>query len=352
MRRLSIALAALALVLAPAASAAGPARPGTRPDVAPEPVNENDKVTAAIKAWENGDWARVRMLLEPLLQGDRTLTEPARHETALRYLADATVQDDSLDPNIRTELATAYIVRLLAGSPDWRPPEQTHSIHFYELYSRLRERRDRAKAQECAGEWKACRADLDEISARHVRLQNDHLLLQKQYADEEIEVQEKVARNRAVALIPFGVGHFYNGRKGLGAAFLGAELVFGGAGLGLLIARLFACNRDNGYQPGSLTCSGDGAAVVARRNAEQAMGLFFLGTVALDVILAQVTFRSVLTIKTTRVRRSELDAKKPAAASPGPGKPSSRVRTRDILRVRPRPALVPGGAGFGVSLEF
>ena len=44
------------------------------------------------------------MLLEPLLQGDRTLAEPLLHETALRYLADATVQDESLDPNIRTEL--------------------------------------------------------------------------------------------------------------------------------------------------------------------------------------------------------------------------------------------------------
>ena len=47
-------------------------------------------------------------------------------------------------------------------------------------------------------------------------------------------------------------------------------------------------------------------AVAARRNAEQAMGLFFLGTVALDIVVAQVTFRSVLTIKTTRVRRSDI----------------------------------------------
>ena len=33
------------------------------------------------------------------------------------------------------------------------------------------------------------------------------------------------------------------------------------------------------------------------------MGLFFLGTVALDIILAQVTFRPFLTVKSTRVRR-------------------------------------------------
>lgn len=373
MRRLTTTLAALALFFAPAHATAGPARPGARGGAAaPEPTSESDKVAAAIKAWEGGDWARVRMLLEPLLQGDRALAEPLLHETALRYLADATVQDDSLDQNIRTELATAYIDRLLNGSPDWRPPQATHSIHFYELYSTLREQRDRAKAAECAGERAACQADHDELAARHNRLQNDHAVLQRQYGEQEVEVQEKVARNRAVAFVPFGVGHFYNGRKGLGAAFLTAELVFGGAGLGLLIARLFNCSRENGYQPGSLTCSGDGDAIVARRNAEQAMGLFFLGTVALDIVVAQVTFRSVLTIKSTRVRRSELDARKAAAETPeakaGPigdrepkarpaapaaaGKPTSRVRTRDILEIRPRPAFVPGGAGFGLSLHF
>jgi hypothetical protein len=364
MRRLSTALAALALLVASPATA-GPARPGGRPGApAPEPTTENEKVSAAIKAWEQGDWARVRVLLEPLLQGDRTLAEEVLHETALRYLADATVQDQSLDENIRTELATAYIDRLLNGSPEWRPPEQTHSIHFYELYSRLREQRDRSKAAKCAGEWASCRADLDEKSARLKRLQDDHRLLEKQYGDQEIEVQEKIARNRAVALIPFGVGHFYNGRKGLGAAFLSAELVIGGAGLGLLIARLFDCSRDNGYKPGSLTCSGEGKAIVARRNAEQAMALTFLGVVALDIVLAQVGFRSVLTVKTTRVRRSDLDARKaagdrrgapkaaPAAAPGAPGKPSSRVRTHDILQVRPGPALIPGGAGFAVAVRF
>jgi hypothetical protein len=364
MRRLFTSCAALALslvVLAPGlASAAAPARPAGRPGTTSEASVENEKVAAAIKAWEHGDWARVRVLLEPLLQGDRSLGEDVLHETALRYLADATVQDESLDSNIRNELATSYIDRLLSSSPDWRPPEQTHSIHFYELYSRLREQRDRSKAAQCAAERATCRADLDELSARHNRLQDTHKLLEQRFADQEIEVQEKVARNRAVAMIPFGVGQFYNGRKGLGAAFLTAELVFGGAGLGLLIARLFDCNRENGFQPGSLMCNGTDAKIEARRDAEQAMGLFFIGTMALDIVVAQVTFRSVLTIKTTRVRRSDLEGKKqPAApgaapkAAPTPsGRPSSRVRTRDILQVRPHPAFLPGGAGLGVSLRF
>ena len=357
--RLAVFLAALALCLASAPAAAGPARPGSRPaEPAPEPSSENEKVAAAIKAWELGNWARVRILLEPLVQGDRTLADQVLHETALRYLADATVQDETLDGNLRTELATSYIDRLLGSSPDWRPPEQTHSIHFYELYSRLREQRDRSRSAQCVGELASCRADHAELQARHTRLQDNHKLLEKQYADQEIEVQEKVARNRAVAMIPFGVGQFYNGRKGLGAAFLSAEVIFGGVGLGLLIARLFDCSRDDGYRPGSLTCNGTDKEIEARRNAEQAMGLFFIGTMALDIVVAQVTFRSVLTIKTTRVRRSELEGKKrpaPAAAGAAPnpaGKPTSRLRTRDILQLRPRPTYLPGGAGFGLALHF
>jgi hypothetical protein len=345
--------------LALALAAAGPALarpPGPRPGE-PEPNSESAKVEAAIKVWSKGDWTRVRGLLEPLVQGERTLGEPLLQETALRYLADATIQDGTLDANIRAELATGYVNRLLA-LPDWRPPEQTHSAAFYELYNRLREQRDQSRAKQCAAELTYCQAGLEETSARYTRLQSDHALLQNSYNQQEVEVQEKVARNRAVAIIPFGVGQFYNGRRGLGAAFLASEIVFGGVGLGLYIARLFDCSRENGFQRGSLTCQGEGKEIVARRNAEQAMGLFFLGTVALDILIAQVTFRPFLTVKTTRVRRQDLDnpppdpRARPGMRGPAPPAPRSRAPARDILRVSPAPAYIPGGGGFGVSLKF
>jgi len=367
MRWLSTCIVALALATAAAPAAA---RPPNRRDSPPvEPSTENEKVEAAIKAWSGGDWTRVRALLEPLLQGDRNLAEPLLHETALRYLADATIQDQTLDENIRRELAAAYVERLLASSPDWRPPVETHSREFYLLYDSLREQRDRAKAQQCTAERASCQADLQESQTRHTRLLTEHAALKKAFGEQEVEVREKVARNRAVALIPFGVGQFYNGRKGLGAAFLASEVVFGGVGLGLLIARTFNCSRQNGYQPGSLSCigTGAGAPVVRQRNAEQAMGLFFLGTVALDILIAQITFRPYLTVKSTRVRRSDLEAgadenrenreqKGPRGDTPArrgdtPAR-RSRIDTRDILRVAPAPAFIPGGGGLGVSLRF
>ena len=358
MRWLSTCLVALALAVAAPPAAARPPNPRNGPP--PEPTTENEKVEAAIKSWSGGDWTRVRTLLEPLVQGDRTLAEPLLHETALRYLADATIQDQTLDENIRNELATAYVERLLASSPDWRPPVETHSREFYVLYNSLREQRDRSKAAQCVAERAACNADLEESRTRLGRLQAQHAALQKAFGEQEVEVREKVARNRAVALLPFGIGHFYNGRKALGASFLAGELLFGGVGLGLLIARSFNCNRENGFRPGSLTCQGTGLGepVVAQRNAEQAMGLLFLGTLALDVVIAQITFRPFLTVKSTRMRRKDLEAEPDAEADKkgprGDKKPArrSRIETRDILQARPAPTLIPGGGGLGVTIRF
>lgn len=358
MRRLACTLA-----LAIAAAAASPAAarpPAPRPAPREEPTTEKDKLDAAIRAWAGGDWPRVRSLLEPLLQGNARLADPVLEESALRHLADATLQDESLDTTLRSDLATGYIQRLLDSSPDWRPPDDTHSKAFYALYHTLREQRDRSRASQCDALISECTADLGELESKHKQLQLSYAELKRAYENQEVEVHEKVARNRAVAVIPFGVGHFYNGRKGLGALFLTSELVFGGAGLTLLIVRAFQCERTAGFRPNSLLCEGDREAVVARRNAEQTFGLLFVGTLALDILLAQVTFRPYLTVKKTRVRRSELQAGDDDAApggkarrqGSGSGEPRKRARTRDILQAAPAPALLPGGAGLGVKLRF
>lgn len=356
MRLLACSLALAFAVAAPVhARPPATARPGPN-----EPQTEADKVGAAIGAWRSGDWARVRTLLEPLLQEGQKLTDPLLEEAALRYLADATLQDPDL-ASISTELATAYINRLLASSSDWRPPADTHGKQFYDLYNSLREQRDRSQQMQCMSERAACSAELDELKVKHTRLVGDHNTLLRAYDNQEVEVREKIARNRAIALIPFGVGHFYNGRRGLGAAFLAAEAVFGATGLGLLIYRLGQCDRTAGFKAKSLVCQGDREEILARRNAEQTMGLLFVGTLALDVVLAQILFRPYVTVSKGRVRRSELDAggdeagagRRPRGGKPaGAGAPSSRLRRRDILRAAPAPAFIPGGAGLGVYVRF
>ncbi|WAS98997.1 hypothetical protein [Nannocystis punicea] len=354
-------LLACSLALGVALASPVHARPPTTPAPPLVPTTENDKVNAAIQAWSQGNWARVRALLEPMLQDGRKLGDPLLEEAALRYLSDATLQDPDIAP-VSQEWATGYIKRLLASSPDWRPPADTHSKAFYDLYNSLREERDRSSFNMCKGERAACIADLDELKVRHGALGRDYERLRKAYEQQEVEVVEKVARNRAVALVPFGVGHFYNGRKGLGGVFLASELALGATALGLFITRALACDRLNGYQPGSLVCDlPDGGPGLAIRNAEQTMGILFLGSLALDIVLAQILFRPFSTAKRVRVPRSELkgdddDArgkKKPAkepTAKPGPR--SSGLRRSDILQIAPAPTLVPGGGGLGVKIRF
>lgn len=352
---------ACSLALAVAVATPVHARPANTPATPPAPTTEVEKVNAAIQAWTSGNWGRVRSLLEPMLQDGRNLADPLYEEAALRYLADATLQDPDIAA-VSNEWATGYIKRLLASSPDWRPPADTHSKAFYDLYNSLREERDRASANQCKGERAACIADLDELRVRHQALTLDHERLRRAYAQQEVEVVEKIARNRAVALVPFGVGHFYNGRKGLGAAFLAGEVAIGATALGLFIARVSRCERLSGYQPGSLYCQNlsedEGLAL---RNAEQTFGIIFLGSIALDIVLAQVLFRPYVTVKRNRVRRSELGGvvgdeaggTKPAQKGPnGAGAPSSRLRRSDILRVTPASTLVPGGGGLGVKIRF
>lgn len=346
-------LLACSLALGVAVAAPVHARPPTAAP-APAPVTEKEKISAAIQAWSAGNWARVRALLEPLVQDDRKLEDPLDEEAALRYLADAILQDPELTA-VSQEWATRYLKRLLAAA-DWRPPADTHSKAFYDLYNALREERDKAAYNECRADRATCDAKLGELEAQHDALQRDHQILRRAYEQQEVEVVEKIARNRAVALVPFGVGHFYNGRKGLGAAFLAGEAVIGGVALGLFIVRASRCDRTAGFKPGSLSCEGDREQTLDIRNAEQGMAIAFLGALALDIVLAQVLFRPYITLKRDRVRRGDLnagDGDGPRGRPAGkPGPPSSRLRDRDTLRLSPAPAYVPGGGGLGFKLRF
>ena len=344
---------ALGLALALAGPAAGaPPRGGGRPrpgDVERPPQTEPEIVDAALKAWAAGRWLSVRGLLEPLVQGGRAIADPLLHETALRYLADATLLDESLDESIRDAQAADYLIRLFAADPEWRPPPDTHGPRLYDLYNKLREQQERAKLDGCLAERASCNADLDALKVQHDRLQAEHDALQRAFGEQEVEIREKVARNRAIALIPFGVGHFYNGKRAVGAGFLAGELVVGAGALTLLIVRNTQCERTAGFARGSLMCTTDNPeALLARRDAETGLGIAFVGLLLVDVVLAQITFEPYVTVKTERVRRRELEAE----PAPEPRR-RRQARARDTLRLaRPHPTLLPGGAGAGLTLRF
>jgi hypothetical protein len=353
---------AAAIALSPIpASATGPAKLPDKNDRTVVPSDDEAAVALAKPAWESGDWVEVRRVLEPLASSRERLSDPRVRETALLYLADATISDTTLDPTARRGLAGTYIQRLLDDDPSWRMPPDIYSPELYNLFLEIQEERTRKIDANCQAELTACKSDVATENERYRELQAKYDKLQRDYAEQEIEVRDQISRSRFFAAIPFGVGHFYNGAVGgprakkvnraLGATFLSAELAFGGAGLGLLLYRVIAdgCRRSKGFQAGSLQCTGENdQPIKQRRRAEEVMGWFFIGSVALDIVLAQIRFRPVETVRVQRIKRRELESGEPIAPDDTPQRRPARPRAK----VRPTGAMIPGGAGLGVSVRF
>jgi hypothetical protein len=270
------------------------------------------RIDQASAAWQRGDYPEVRELLTPIVNAATPEQGRALVEVALRYLADSVLLDQTVDADVRRRLARGYIERQYNENPEWSPPPGLHGDAFYELVGRIRAERESAKSANCAAERMACQADLREVTADKIALDRKHAELQAEHAKQIVWIEEKVARNRAAALVPGGIGHFYNGRPRLGATFLATELAVGAIGLGFLLNRVITlkCQRTNGFTPGSLQCdppaSVSDSEIENRRKAEQAFGIVLLSTLALDVLVAQITFRPFSTIGRRAVERQSI----------------------------------------------
>jgi hypothetical protein len=313
------------------------------------PEDDDVAVDRAEAAWSRGGWTEVRELLEPVATDPARLQDPRVREKALCLLADATVNDASLDEEERRRQAGEYLDRLLDADPSWRLPPAIFSPELFELFAEVQDARSQRTSAQCEADRMACEADLADATADLEDLRKRYAALEKSYEDQEVEVRDRVARSRVFAAIPFGIGHFYNGERALGGAFLGAELLVGGTGLGLILYRAVAdgCRREEGFQRGSLVCANrDLDAILRRRKAEEALGWVFLGTLALDVFLAQYRFRPFKTETVDRVPRRELDA------GGGQGDGRRRKDRKPRANVRPTASGSRDGATLGVSLRF
>jgi hypothetical protein len=313
------------------------------------PETDEEAVEQAEAAWSRGDWTAVRELLEPVAGDPARLQEPRTREKGLCLLADATVNDAALDEGDRRQQAGEYLERLLDADPSWRLPPAIYSPELFELFTEVQDARNQRTSAQCEADRMACEADLADATADLEDLRERYDGLQKRYQDQEVEVRDRVARSRVFAAIPLGVGHFYNGDRVLGGVFLGAEAIIGGTGLGLILYRTVAdgCRREQGFQRGSLVCATqDLDGILRRRKVEEAIGWVFLGTIAVDVFLAQYRFRPFKTESVDRVPRRELDA----AGAPGDGR--RRRDRKPRANVRPTAAGSRQGATFGLFFEF
>jgi len=311
----------------------------------------------AKRAWAASDWSKVRRLLEPRVASGEHLDDAIVREQTLTYLADATLMDTTLDLGVRRQLATTYLTRLIDANPAWQLPTGVFSPELQALATEMRDNREKTKALECLAERNVCLSKAADVDAKLQRLKQEHERLRRAYLEEEVEVRDYQQRRRIWTFVPFGVGHFYNRDPWLGAAFLTVEAAFGAAGLALLIRRNLECDRTRGFAPESLKCREgqnplDDNDVLRRRRAEEVMGWFFLGVVALDIVIAQIRFRPYVVAEIRRVKRKDLPS---LDARSGTGVPSRRRPThgkKRRARVVPVPAAWPAGVGLAVGGRF
>lgn len=343
-----------------AAPPSGPAPQASAPSSTATPTDISASVDTAISLWNQGEWMQARQTLEPLVEDPDTIGDVLERERALRYLADATLLDESLTVEQREELATRYISALLDADENWAPPAGRHSARLGELTEEIRKARAAEKAAACDAELVACKADYENEKLLRGRDQATIAAKDQELGKQKVLVQDKIQNNRAIALIPFGVGHFYNRRPGLGAGFLAAEVAFGGAGLGLLLWRRFAinCRRTAGFTEGSLVCEGkeNETVGVRARNAEQVMGYLTLGAFVTDIIVAQILFEDITVVDRGLETRDQIDDKSVEqidADSRAERKAQERGDpAQSRLQWRPSTLYMRRGAGVGLRMRF
>ncbi len=301
-------------------------------------------ILEAEEAWNRGDFLEVRGLLEPIADND-PLDDRVEREKVLVLLADATLSDSTLPSDERQVRVTGHLSRLMDANAQWRLPRKVYSPELYDLYLDVRERRLADAGSQCEADKLACEADADAIGAELTDTERELEQLQLDYDSQQVEIGEK--RSRALALIPLGISHFFNGDRAIGATFLAAEAGFGIAGLSLLVVRatVHGCDRKRNFQSGSLVCNPRGditkKQVVTRRLAEETMAWLFVGTVALDILLAQLRFKEFEL--TDSVPRSELE---------NYDKRKRRRERRPRATVRPTTGASRRGASMGLRVDF
>ncbi|MCH9682951.1 MAG: hypothetical protein K0V04_16060 [Deltaproteobacteria bacterium] len=338
--------ASLALGAVPAAAS----EPSTgEPRTLEVPADEATAVQQAEQAWGRGDWDQVRQLLDPVAADPRGLQDGRLREKALCLLADATINDLDIDERARREGASEHLGRLLDLDPDWRLPPAIYSPDLFELFVEIQDQRSKRSSEQYEADIMALQADLADSNAMLTDVRRSYEALKVSYQEQEVEVREQVARTRALAIFPFGIGHFYNREPVLGGIFLGTEAAVGITGLTLILYRTIAdgCRREQGFQRGSLMCANRSlTGIRSRRRAEEAIGWVFIGAVAVDIFLAQYRFRPIKTESVKRVPRGELDAG-------GSGDKRRRRRGRKPrAKVRPTGGGGPHGVSLGVSVRF
>lgn len=309
-------------------------------------------LAAAQVAYRAGDWSKTEALLTPHLAALKgRFPDGGAVEAALMYLDAAYRLEDAEQITIAPPEARVELLRaLVQNAPFASPPPAVYDPSTYQAFAQMQRTLEDETASLCKFEMAACNADAATLQAEFARLREDHEQLSSDFEQQDVEVRDFGVRTRALALLPFGLGHFYNNRPKLGTSFLSAEVAFGVTGLALLLTRVikYNCARTAGFKSSSLDCDvpdtpSNRQQILAVRQSEEVFAWLFLGAVVSDIITSQILFKPYGEIRRRKVPRQQLDD-----GSPALGDVSSRAR----LKLRPQSSVSRRGLTLGIKLDF
>lgn len=322
-----------------------------REAASPETSLDED-LNAAQAAYREGDWAKTEALLTPHLEALRLqFPDGTALDAALIYLDTAYRLESAELPTMAPPEARDELLRaLVENAPFSRLTPAMYGESTYEAFARMQRTLEDEAAKLCKFEVAACNADAASLQAEFARLREDHEQLSTEFEQQEVEVRDFGVRTRAFALLPFGLGHFYNNRPKLGASFLATEVAFGATALGLLLTRVvkYNCARTAGFKSSSLDCDiqdtpSNRRQILAVRQSEEVFAWLFLGAVVSDIITSQILFKPYGELRRRTVPRKELeDGDAPAGAT----------SSRGTFKLRPQSSVSRRGLTIGLTLDF
>jgi hypothetical protein len=271
-----------ALPLVPARGLVGPLVLVVALATAPAQADQRTDLEKAYSAYVGHKYdeaeTRLRALLDPKTRG---LMDPDTVADARMYLGAVLVAE------ARKDDAGFLFEALLVDKPDYEPDPlrvSTEAIDaFLDVRARMRARLASIKSERARKEQEErakAEADRQREAARVAMLEK--------LASEEVVHHEN---SRWIALVPFGVGQFQNGRDGLGGVFLASEAVLAigsGIGAGLSLAYASQANDALGRR--------DPAADQYQRYAKQAawagngLAVGFLLVAVAGIVQAELAF--------------------------------------------------------------
>jgi hypothetical protein len=304
---------------------------GNPPTNVGEQLGEDAALVRATGLYDTGQYAACVDALELLLDPDepRRLRSVTKVESARVYRAACLIGVG------RTTEAEQVFRDAILENPQMKPPD---GLIFPEavvdVFLRVREsmldeiRRAEVKRMQ----------DAEARAQREQRLRED----ERQRVEQLVAIAEKETvierRSRAVASIPFGVGQFQNGNKGLGWLFFATEMAASGVLVGSLYMQLYYHSKfeDPAFTTRDLRARADTAYLVQTVSFYGLLGIGLVG-----IAEAHLSFVPEVRFERKRVLPEHLKLLPPKAA-----------RAQPAVSLRLTPWAAPGIAGASVSAAF